>query len=76
MTLPYERTRAVNHTREFLFDLTDPKKTPRLPKYIRQQAYYLLRHYPTPLDMQMVSEREDHEVYFVNQVFGTDKWLK
>jgi hypothetical protein len=24
----------------------DPKKTPRVPKEIRQQAYYCLRHYP------------------------------
>lgn len=76
MTIPYERTRAVNHTREFLFQLIDPKKTPRLPKYVRQQAHHLLRHYPTAFDMQMVSEREDHEVHFVNRVFGTDQWLK
>jgi hypothetical protein len=46
MTLPCERYNAIKYTEKFLTDLLDPKKTPRVPKAIRQQAYYCLRHYP------------------------------
>lgn len=46
MTIPIERTRAVNKAREFLYDLIDPKKTPRVPKAIREQALRILKHYP------------------------------
>lgn len=46
MTLPCERYNAVKRTEQFLVDLLDPKKTPRVPKVVRQQAYYCLRHYP------------------------------
>lgn len=53
MTLPYERTNAVINTREFLRDLCDPKKTPRIPLWIRQQARSLLKHYPTKFDFEM-----------------------
>lgn len=51
MTLPSERFRAVLNTREFLKDLLDPKKTPRVPRKIRHQAYWCLRHYPWESDM-------------------------
>jgi len=46
MTMPNERYNALKRTEEFLKDLMDPKKTPRVPKDIRKQAYYCLRHYP------------------------------
>ena len=46
MTLPDERYRAIKYTEQFLIDLLDPKKTPRVPKDIRQRAYSCLRHYP------------------------------
>jgi hypothetical protein len=52
MTLPSERTRAVQNTRDFLLDLLDPKKTPRIPREIRRRASALLRHYPSRLDME------------------------
>jgi hypothetical protein len=55
-----ERTRAVNQTRDFLYELIDPKKTPRVPKSIRQQAHHLLRHYPNQHDMQLAAAREDY----------------
>jgi len=53
MTIPSERTRAVNYTYDFLRDLMDPKKTPRVPKDIRVRAGRLLRHYPGRWDMEM-----------------------
>lgn len=53
MTIASERTRAVNYTYEFLFELLDPKKTPRVPRNVRQRARALLRHYPSKFDMEM-----------------------
>ena len=44
--MPNERRWAVNNTRQFLVDLMDPKKTPRVPKEIRKEAYRNLKHYP------------------------------
>ena len=46
MTVPAERTRAVIQTREFLLDLITPKRTPGVPRAIREQALRHLRHYP------------------------------
>ncbi len=54
MTMPFERTWATHNTRKFLYDLLDPKKTPRVPKNIRLQAAHLLKHYPTSFDMSNV----------------------
>lgn len=59
MTLPYERTRAVLRTEDFLRDMLDPKVTPRIPKQLRQHAASLLKHYPTRFEMEIVSEREE-----------------
>ncbi len=59
MTVPIERTNAVNWTREFMYELIDPKKTPRVPKAVRQQALHLLRHYPSEFDMKLIADRED-----------------
>lgn len=51
MTTRRERTRAVLNTERFLIDLCDPKKYPRVPKAVREQAEQLLRHYPRKFDM-------------------------
>ena len=57
MTIPVERTRAVIQTREFLFALLDPKKTPRVRSEIRKQAYWCLRHYPGHHDLVVSARR-------------------
>lgn len=57
MTLPYERRSAVDRTRYFLYDLLDPKKTPRVPKQIREEAYRCLKHYPLPYEMEQAAEQ-------------------
>ena len=59
MTVPFERTRAVNSTYELLCDLMDRTKTPRVPKEIRQRASACLRHYPNKFDMEVIAKRED-----------------
>lgn len=55
MTMPNERTRAIQNTREFLRDLLDPKKIPRIPREIRRRAYRCLKHYPGDLYLEQAS---------------------
>lgn len=57
MTLPYERTFAVQNVENFLLDLCDPKKTPRIPKSIRKRAGQLLKHYPSQFYLAEVSKK-------------------
>jgi hypothetical protein len=57
MTLPYERYRSILNTKKFLLDLMNPKKTPRIPKGIRQHACFLLKHYPADYEMEEVAEQ-------------------
>ena len=66
MTLPIERTNAVKNTEQFLKDLIDPKQTPRVPKYVREQARRCLKHYPLDYDMERAAESAP-------EIFG-DKW--
>ena len=54
MTIPIERTNAVLNTEQFLLDLCQPSKTPRVPKTVREQARRLLRHYPRKYDLDSV----------------------
>jgi len=56
MTLPDERFRSIIQTKNFLGELLDPKKTPRIPKKVRQQALACLRHYPSYWDLERASE--------------------
>lgn len=56
MTMPFERRNAVNRTRDFLFDLLDPKKTPRVPSGVRQEARSCLKHFPMDFEMERAAE--------------------
>ena len=56
MTLPDERYRAVLAAEQFLLDLCDPAKTPRVPRSIRGRAGSVLRHYPSKYNMQCAAE--------------------
>lgn len=53
MTMPFERTRALVLTKEFLQALLDPKQTPRVPRSVRDCAKGLLRHYPSLSDIEI-----------------------
>lgn len=64
MTMPFERTWAVLNTREFLLNLLDPKKTPRVPKDIRRQAGRLLKHYPTKYSFEEMFDKNSYEKVF------------
>ena len=48
MTLPDERYRAVIQTEKFLQELLT---TPRIPKAVKDNARWCLRHYPSEYDM-------------------------
>jgi hypothetical protein len=68
MTLPYERYSAIKRTEQFLKDLMDPKKTPRVPKEIRKQAYYCLRHYPGNYDLDVLATKSPEIIETPNPV--------
>jgi hypothetical protein len=53
MTLPDERYRAVLQTQKFLVEILN---TPRVPKAIKDNARYCLRHYPTEYDMSKAAQ--------------------
>ena len=53
MTLPDERYRAVVRTQELLVEILN---TPRVPKAIKDNARYCLRHYPSAWDMKRAAE--------------------
>lgn len=53
MTTPEERTRAVQHTREFLQELMDSDRSPGVPEAVRAEARRLLRHYPSGSDLHL-----------------------
>lgn len=70
MTLPHERYRAMKCGYQFLLDLQDPKKTPKVPKYIRERASSILRHYPYEYHFEMIAEA------LPNDFEKTDPFLK
>jgi len=57
MTVPNERTRAVQYAHEFLKDLLYRDITPRVPKAIRERARMVLRHFPSSCDLKVASEK-------------------
>jgi hypothetical protein len=59
VTLPFEEKRAINYTRQFLYDLLIPSKTPRVAKEIRDRARSLLRHYPAEYRVEEIMSEEE-----------------
>lgn len=54
MTLPDERYRAVVQTEKFLREIVS---TPRIPKKIKDDARWCLRHYPNEWEMKRAAEK-------------------
>lgn len=48
MTMPFERTRSVAQTHDFLRELACDTE---VPGHIRKNAQFLLRHFPTKRDV-------------------------
>jgi hypothetical protein len=57
MTMPNERFNAIIQARDFLRDLLDPKKTPRVPKKIREQSYWCLRHFISEYELEQLANK-------------------
>ena len=55
MTLPDERYRALQRAEQLLEDLLDRSKTPGVPRWIREQARSVLRHFPGPYYIEELS---------------------
>lgn len=72
MSLPHEQAHALVRTREFLFELCVPSKSPRVPRRIREQARRCLKHYPISMewprivrdDFAMKQAEELEDFYF------------
>ncbi len=59
MTLPDERYRSVQQTREFLWRLAGGEY-PRTPKAVREEAHALLRHYPSKFELDQIERAAPH----------------
>jgi hypothetical protein len=46
MTLPHEEALAIARVRQFMYELLDPKATPRVPGLVRKRARLIMKHYP------------------------------
>lgn len=57
MTLPHERTNALIRTKKLLKSLLDKSKTPRVPKMVRLDAYWCLRHYPFDFEIDEMAKK-------------------
>ena len=56
MTLPHERTLAVLRASEFMRDLMNPKKTPRVPLAVRRRAMAIWKHYPWKMELHTAAD--------------------
>lgn len=57
MTIPSERTRAVQKAEMLLRELTDLRATQRVPRAVRERAHRILRHFPSTFDLHMSAQR-------------------
>lgn len=60
MTLPNEWFISMKKNRQFLFDLLDPTKTPKVPKEIRKRASECLKHFPMDHEIQDLEMMHDN----------------
>ena len=67
MTLPNERYRALRCGHQLLLDLLYSKVTPKVPKYMRQRAANILRHYPDSYHFTKIVEKMPEDFAVSNQ---------
>lgn len=60
MTIPVERTRAVQKAHDFLRRVALRLGTKGVPSVIREEASMILRHFPCDLDLYLASKESDH----------------
>ena len=66
MTLPYEEVNSIKETRKFLVELMTRK--PAAPKWIRQRASGLLKHFPW--EFQGVNLIPQEEIGFEEKTYA------
>ncbi|AKU48364.1 BPSL0761 family protein [Xanthomonas arboricola pv. juglandis] len=66
MTLPDERTRNLLQAGAFLKELAGSQA---VPKSVRQEAYRLLRHYPTLSDVEAIAQHEERLLDLTQSAF-------
>lgn len=65
MTMPYERTRAVINAQDFLLKILLPPGAggfAGIPKAVRQEARWVLKHYPMPCEIPLPQSWDAQEV--------------
>jgi len=71
MTLPYERTRAVINAQDFLLKILLPPSAggfAGIPKAVRQEARWVLKHYPMPCE---IARPESFDAAEVDKYYAT-----
>lgn len=66
--MPEERTRNVLQAGAFLKELAASKA---VPKQVREEAYRLLRHYPTLSDIEAIAQHEEELWQHTQSFFRT-----
>lgn len=67
MTMPFERSRSVAQTHAFLTELA---RDTEVPARVRQNAHFLLRHFPTKHDVLQAGRIEEQAKKLGIGVFG------
>lgn len=57
MTMPDERYRAMIEGLKLIEDLLIPQVTPRVPGHIRDRARWIMRHYPSAFELEMIAHQ-------------------
>jgi hypothetical protein len=55
--MPDERYRALVEGMKLIEDLLIPHVTPRVPTHIRERARWVMRHYPSQHDLEVLAEK-------------------
>jgi hypothetical protein len=77
MTLPNEWFISMRKNRQFLFDLLDPTKTPKISKEIRKRASECLKHFPMDHEIQELEQFYNNAHSDKNVIVGqTNKELR
>jgi len=56
MSLPEEKFNSLRNSKNFLNELMDPKKTPKVPKHIRKRARACLKHWFFDFEIDQIEE--------------------
>jgi len=77
MSLPDEKARALNQTREWLVLLLDREYKPKMSE-IRAEACALLRHYPWTMDAEVMEKAliAQHNRAMKRMMLGTQRLIR